>query len=85
MKVVISVLLFYTFLNSITSQYCKNKAGVNLNWWVIMKVPPKVGQSGFGYYDSTYSTGVFQYFSNLVDEGTTPLTLTLAQINENNL
>lgn len=50
-----------------------------------MKVPPKVGQSGFGYYDSTYSTGVFQYFSNLVDEGTTPLTLTLAQINENNL
>lgn len=63
------------------SEVCKNHLGTPVEWWVILKVPPKIGKSGFGYYDSTYKSGVFQYIPDHVDEGATALTMTLHQIN----
>lgn len=63
------------------AQQCVNHVGAAVDWWVILKVPPKIGTSGFGYYDSTYRTPTFQYIPNFVDNGSTALTLTMLQIN----
>lgn len=64
----LKILLIALFLfSSAHSQYCKNHVGNPVNWWVILKVPPKIGKTGFGYYDSTYNSGVFQYIPDHVD------------------
>lgn len=68
-------------LTAVLSDTCKNHQGNTVDWWIILKVPPKIGNSGFGYYDSTFSSGVFQYIPNHVDEGSTALTITMLQIN----
>jgi hypothetical protein len=75
----------FTFLLTLyltITQDCKNHLGASVNWWVILKVPPKIGKTGFGYYDSTYGSGVFQYIPEHVDEGATALTMTLHQTNQ---
>lgn len=74
------VLIYLASLLVTAAQECKNHLGVTVNWWVILKVPPKIGKTGFGYYDSTYGSGVFQYIPEHVDEGATALTMTLHQI-----
>jgi hypothetical protein len=85
MKVVPTTLIFCILLTVINSQACKNHNGGEVHWWVSLKVPPKIGASGFGYYDSTYGSGTFQYIPNHIDEGASALTMTLHQINEMNL
>lgn len=67
------------------AQGCLNHVGTPVDWWVILKVPPKIGTSGFGYYDSTFKSATFQYIPNYVDQGSSALTLTMYQINELNL
>jgi len=49
-------MLFMT-INYIFSQYCLNSAGEPVSWWIILKVPPMIGNSGYGYYDSNTKTG----------------------------
>ncbi len=39
------------------SQYCLNAAGEPVSWWVILKVPPMINNSGYGYYDSNMKSG----------------------------
>lgn len=71
----------FLLISYVVTQACLNHQGTEVDWWVIMKVPPKIGKSGFGYYDSTYKSGNFQYIPDHVDEGATALTMTLHQIN----
>jgi len=66
-------------------QTCVKATGEAVQWWVIFKVPPKIGKTGYGYYDSTMKTGKFIYSDAKVDLGTTPLTKTFDQINSQNL
>lgn len=63
------------------SQYCKNLSGSQVAWWVILKVPPKIGASGYAYIDINSKVPQFTYFSDKVDVGNTPLVTTLNQIN----
>jgi hypothetical protein len=63
------------------AQTCLNAKGEAVSWWVIMKVPPKIGKVGYGYYDSTIKTGKFSYIDAKVDVGDTPLTRTENLIN----
>jgi hypothetical protein len=67
------------------SQTCLKSTGEPIEWWIILKVPPKIGKSGYAYYDSTMKTGKFIYHDVKVDLGNTPLTRTLNLINSNNL
>ena len=48
------MILLLLLIVSAAAQGCLNHLGVEVDWWVILKVPPKIGKSGFGYYDSTY-------------------------------
>lgn len=73
--------LLFLLVATANSQGCLNHVGSPVDWWVILKVPPKIGKSGFGYYDSTYKSGIFAYIPDHVDEGATGLTMTLHQIN----
>ena len=69
----------------VKSQTCIGQSGQPVAWWVTLKVPPKTGHSGYGYYDSTMKTATFLYYSNDIDKGNTPLTLTFTEINNLNL
>lgn len=75
------VLLGLLLLLQANADNCVNHLGLNVDWWVILKVPPKIGRSGFGYYDSTYRSGVFAYVPDHVDEGATALTMTMHRVN----
>lgn len=59
------------------SQVCIGQSGSAVEWWVALKVPPKIGKSGFGYYDSTMKTGKFVYHDAKIDVGSTALTRTI--------
>lgn len=74
-------LIVSLILASAYAQGCLNHLGAPVDWWVALKVPPKIGSSGFGYYDSTFKSGTFQYIPTFIDEGATALTMTLHQIN----
>jgi hypothetical protein len=74
-------LLMALIVVSSYAQGCLNHLGNPIDWWVVLKVPPKIGSSGFGYYDSTFKSGTFQYVPNFVDDGATALTMTMHQIN----
>jgi len=56
---ILVVLLFLVGL--ISSQSCLNPIGEPVAWWIIIKVPPKTGHSGYGYYDEHMRTGQFIY------------------------
>jgi len=64
-------------LSCVISQSCVKYTGESVSWWVVMKVPPKIGKTGFGYYDSTMRSGKFNYYDIKVDIGSTALTKTL--------
>lgn len=61
-------------------QGCLDANGVPVSWWAILKVPPKIGKSGFGYFDSNSQGYEFKYTGSHVDEKSA-LTSTLLQIN----
>lgn len=79
----IAILLNLIFVSN--SQYCLDKTGKPVDWWVILKVPPTTGNSGYGYYDSQTSSGSFEYVNTTVDLNVSSLTQTFAQININQL
>ena len=78
----IKQLVCLIFLLTLTlSQSCLSQDGKPVAWWVVIKVPPKTGHYGYGYYDSTMKTATFIYHSNRIDQGNTPLTYTFTEIN----
>ena len=77
--IILIMTILFTFLLVLlaplaTPQSCISQGGKPVAWWVVLKIPPKTGHSGYGYYDSTMKTGSFLYYSNAIDKGTTPLT-----------
>lgn len=55
----VSLLLSVIIMPIIYAQNCLNHNGNPVDWWVILKVPPKIGKSGFGYYDSSFKSELF--------------------------
>lgn len=64
MKLILSAFLL---ISIVFSQSCMNARGSAVAWWIIMKVPPKIGKIGYAYYDSTLKTGKFVYVDAKVD------------------
>ena len=44
----------------------------------MLKIPPMIKNSGYGYYDSNSGTGEFEVVNKTVDLDVSPLTQTLA-------
>ena len=59
-----SLLIIILLIACGQGQTCIGQSGQPVAWWVVLKVPPKTGHSGYGYYDSTMKTGTFLYYSN---------------------
>jgi prophage antirepressor-like protein len=81
----LNIVIFVYLIVTALSQSCLKGTGESVQWWVIMKVPPKIGKTGYGYYDSTMKTGKFVYSDSKVDITTTHLTKTVDLINTQNL
>jgi hypothetical protein len=41
------------------TQICLDISGRPVDWWIVLKVPPMTGNTGYGYYDSNTKTGEF--------------------------
>jgi hypothetical protein len=78
--ILISILLVYAH-----SQSCLNAAGEPVSWWVILKVPPVIKNSGYAYYDSNTRSGEFIIVSKTVDLDVSPLTQTLAVLSSDKI
>ena len=80
MRSLIGVFLLSVLLVTVQSQNCLNPSGKPVNWWVQLLFPPSVN-SGFAYYDSTYTAPSFVVHPENPDSVNTPMTRTLSQIN----
>lgn len=60
-------IILLSLLHALKSQGCLNYQGLPVDWWAALKVPPKIGKSGFGYYDSTYIRSEFNYIPSHID------------------
>lgn len=60
---------------------CLNNEGSAVDWWVVLKVPGKINKTGYGYYDSKYSSPKLTVYSNPPDQQFTAMWRTLDQIN----
>jgi hypothetical protein len=49
------------------SQSCLKPNGEVVKWWVVLKVPPKLGITSYAYYDSTMTNSKFSYFTQKID------------------
>jgi len=49
---------------------------------VVLKIPPVIGDKGFGYYDARMNDERFQYFASEIDSKDTALTMTISLANE---
>ena len=78
-------IILFLFYHFVTEQTCLDLNGSTVDWWAVLKVPPKIGSSGFGYIDSKSQNTDFKYYPNHIDEGKTALTFTLNQINSKQL
>ena len=48
----LKVILLVILILGSDSQYCLDNNGRPVEWWIILKVPPKIGNSGYGYFDA---------------------------------
>ena len=78
--ILITIIVAYT-----NSQYCLNTAGEPVSWWVILKIPPVIKNSGYAYYDSNTRTGEFLIVNKTVDLDVSPLTQTLAVLSNDKI
>ncbi len=79
------LILLVISLQLTQSQYCMNAAGEPVAWWIVLKVPPMIGNSGYGYYDSVTGAGSIKYVNKTIDLDVSPLTQTLSLLNKNKL
>ena len=63
----ILLLLVVGLLVLVNCQNCLDANGQPIHWWIVLKVPPKIGKSGYGYYDSSLKTGRFVYIDHKID------------------
>lgn len=84
-KLVILTVLLLVAISNVQSQGCLNPDGEPVSWWVILKVPPMIGNSGYGYYDSNSKNGQFQIINSKVDAEGSPLIRTFELINRETL
>jgi hypothetical protein len=56
-KSLLTIICILIVLQITTSHSCLNSVGEPVSWWIILKVPPMVGDSGYGYYDSNSKSG----------------------------
>jgi hypothetical protein len=63
---------------------CVGQDGQPVQWWVVLKTPPKIGINAYGYYDSSMSQENFDYYDLLVDTNRSALTLTIDAFNSQN-
>lgn len=81
----IVLLLIVVLLGKLQAQNCLNSAGEPVLWWVVLKVPPTIGNSGYGYYDSNMLNGQFLFTTKTIDLDVSPLTQTFSLINKDKL
>lgn len=79
-KLIVGLLLLFVA----NAQYCISQDGEPIEWWIVLKVPPKIGNSGFAYYDSNTKTGKMMFYDENVDINATALTMTIGAFNGNN-
>jgi hypothetical protein len=84
-KHICTFFLFIILLQYVTAQSCLNSQGQMVSWWVILKVPPTIGNSGYAYYDSSTQTGTFEFVNKTVDLEVSPFTQTMSIINKDSL
>lgn len=85
-SIVVFVLVCILALNTGgKAQNCLNASGLPVAWWIVLKVPPTIGNSGYGYYDSNTNTGQFTFINKTIDLDVSPLTQTLGLINKDKL
>lgn len=79
----LTLLLSVVFFNSGAqcATTCINNEGIAVDWWVVLKVPGKLGKTGFGYYDSQTTVAKMGLRTNPPDQQNTALWRTLEQIN----
>jgi hypothetical protein len=56
---------------------CVGNEGQAVDWWVVLKFPGRINQTGFGYYDSRMSTSKLTVYANPPDEQYTAMWRTL--------
>lgn len=49
---------------------CIKHTGEAVKWWIAIKVPPKIGRTSFAIYDSTMTSGKFNFYDLKFDTGT---------------
>lgn len=81
----IYLISFLIFLVISQGQSCLGHSGQVVKWWVVLKIPPKIGIIGYAYYDSLMTNGNFINYNQKIDQGATPLIKTIQQINDLNL
>lgn len=84
-KHIYTLLSLIILLKNVTTQSCLNSQGLIVSWWVILKVPPTIGNSGYAYYDSSTQTGTFVFANKTVDLEVSPFTQTMSIINKDSL
>lgn len=78
-KLIVGVLIVL----AVSSQYCFSREGEPMEWWVVLKVPPKIGNSGYAYYNSNMKTGKMMFYDENVDVNVSALTMTINAFNGN--
>lgn len=64
------------------AQSCLGQDGQPVGWWVLLKVPPRINATGYGYYDSRMASPQFLVYDADPDAPDAPLGATLLLINQ---
>jgi len=49
-------------LIAVNAQFCINTEGEPIEWWAILKTPPKIGNNGYAYFGSGSKSSSFTYY-----------------------
>ncbi len=69
----------------VKAQFCFNAAGEPVSWWVVLKVPPAIKNSGYGYYDSNTRSGQFAFINKTIDLDVSALTQTISVLSSDKI
>jgi hypothetical protein len=69
----------------VKAQFCFNAVGEPVSWWVVLKVPPAIKNSGYGYYDSNTRSGEFAFINKTIDLDVSALTQTISVLSNDKI
>jgi hypothetical protein len=69
----------------VKAQFCLNAVGEPVSWWVVLKVPPVIKNSGYGYYDSNSHSGEFAFINKTLDLDVSALTQTISVLSSDKI